>query len=83
MPRRLNDAGRTTGSALAIAMLYALAIVLLMLLVEQLLAPDTNAAGAGAAQQLFGLWVFLLIIVVLSGWSDFGIFTYLPWARLC
>jgi uncharacterized membrane protein YhaH (DUF805 family) len=73
--KRLNDAGRAAGSALAIAVLYALAIVLLVLLVEPLLAPDTNAAVAPAPRSSFvGLWVFLLIIVVLSGWSDFGIF---------
>jgi uncharacterized membrane protein YhaH (DUF805 family) len=74
--KRLNDAGLATGPALAIAVLCALAIVLLMLLVEPVLGPDAaTAAGAQGWRDRFGdFWVFLLLIAALSGRPDFGIF---------
>ena len=37
--KRLRDAGRPIGLAIAIAILYALAIVLLMLLVDPMIGP--------------------------------------------
>jgi hypothetical protein len=71
----LNDAGQSAGSALAIAVLYALAIVLLMLLVEPVLGPDPSTAGVPERNSGFAdLWVFLLLIAALGGSPDFGVF---------
>ena len=44
--KRLRDAGYPPGPAIAIAMLYALAIVQLVLLVDPMIGHDANAAGA-------------------------------------
>src|SRR3981081_4182616 len=38
--KRLRDASRPIGTALAIAILYALAIILLMLLIEPIIGPE-------------------------------------------
>jgi uncharacterized membrane protein YhaH (DUF805 family) len=70
--KRLRDAGRDPGAALAVAGLYALAIVLL-LLVLTLAAPlrgGAQAPGAGAA----GAWTDLFALA--GGDSDPGLFAY-------
>jgi hypothetical protein len=73
--RRLRDAGHPAGSALAIGILYALAIVLLMLLVEPLLGPDTNAAATEVPRASFAdFWIFLLLLAALTGEPSFGFF---------
>ncbi len=73
--RRLRDAGLPTGSAQAIAVLYALAIVLLMLLVEPVLGPDPSTAGVQERRSGFSdLWVVLLLIAALAAQPNFGFF---------
>jgi uncharacterized membrane protein YhaH (DUF805 family) len=70
--KRLRDAGRDAGAALAVAGLYALAIVLL-LLVLTLAAPlrgGAQASTAGAA----GAWSDLFALA--RGDSDLGLFGY-------
>jgi uncharacterized membrane protein YhaH (DUF805 family) len=70
--KRLRDAGRDAGAALAVAGLYALAIVLL-LLVLTLAAPLRGGAqvpAAGAA----GAWTDLFALA--GGDSDLGLFAY-------
>jgi uncharacterized membrane protein YhaH (DUF805 family) len=70
--KRLRDAGRDTGSALAVTGLYALAIVLL-LLVLALAAPLRGGAqvpAGGAA----GAWTDLFVLA--GGDSDLGLFAY-------
>jgi uncharacterized membrane protein YhaH (DUF805 family) len=70
--KRLRDAGRDPGAALAVAGLYALAIVLL-LLVLTLAAPlrgGAQAPGAAAA----GAWTDLFALA--GGDSDPGLFAY-------
>ncbi len=72
--KRLRDAGRDVGLALAIAGLYALAIVLFLLMVT-LAVPLGGAAqvpGAGSAE--VRVWSGLLALV--GGDSDLGLFAY-------
>jgi len=71
--KRLRDAGLPIGPALAITILYALAIVLLMLLVEPIIGPDVSPVGAQAPRNA-DLWVFLLLFAALTGQPDLGFF---------
>ena len=70
--KRLRDAGRDAGAALAVAGLYAMAIVLLLLMLT-LAAPlggDAQAPAAGAA----GAWTDLFALT--GGDTDLGLFGY-------
>jgi uncharacterized membrane protein YhaH (DUF805 family) len=70
--KRLRDAGRDAGAALAVAGLYALAIVLLLLMLT-LAAPlggGAQAPAAGAADA----WTDLFVLA--RGDSDPGLFAY-------
>jgi len=70
--RRLRDAGRDAGAALAVAGLYGLAIVLLLLMLA-LAAPlrgGAQAPGAGAGDA----WSDLFALA--GGDSDLGLFAY-------
>jgi uncharacterized membrane protein YhaH (DUF805 family) len=70
--KRLRDAGRDAGAALAVAGLYAMAIVLL-LLVLTLAAPLRGGAEASAAGAA-GAWSGLFALA--GGDSDLGLFAY-------
>jgi uncharacterized membrane protein YhaH (DUF805 family) len=73
--KRLRDAAVPLGPALAIAILYALAIALLMLVVEPILGPDASAMGVQTRRTGFAdLWVFLLLFAALAGPLDLGFF---------
>lgn len=73
--RRLRDAGRPIGPAIAIAVLYALAMVLLMLLADQLIGPDVSAVGTDVPRRSFSeLWVFLLLISAFTSQASLGFF---------
>lgn len=73
--RRLRDAGRPIGPAIAIAVLYALAMVLLMLLADQMIGPDVSAVGTDVPRRSFSeLWVFLLLFSAFAGEPSLGFF---------
>jgi uncharacterized membrane protein YhaH (DUF805 family) len=73
--KRLRDAGYPPGPAIGIAILYALAIVQLVLLVDPMIGYDANAAGADVSRFAFGdLWTFVLLISAFVGQGDFGFF---------
>jgi uncharacterized membrane protein YhaH (DUF805 family) len=81
--RRLRDAGLPVGSARAVAALYALALVLLMLVVEPILGPDASTLGAQTSRTGFAdLWVFLLLYAALTGQPDLGFFYVLALGTL-
>jgi uncharacterized membrane protein YhaH (DUF805 family) len=61
--RRLSDAGHGTGSALAIAILYCLGVVLFMLLASFVSVFDAGKEGSALAFLL----VSLLLVALLSG----------------
>jgi len=72
---RLRDAGYPPGSAIGIAILYALAIVLLVLLVDPVIGYDPDPVGIDAGRFEFGdLWTFVLLISAIAGEVDFGFF---------
>lgn len=65
--RRLRDAGRPTGVAIGIALLYALEVILLALLIWMLTAP---AEQTGDAAGIFHLYLVLYLIGSISGESN-------------
>jgi uncharacterized membrane protein YhaH (DUF805 family) len=81
--RRLRDAGRPISPAVAIAVLYALAMVLLMLLADQIIGPDVTAVGTDVPRRSFSdAWVFLLLISAFLGEATLGLFHILALAIL-
>jgi uncharacterized membrane protein YhaH (DUF805 family) len=74
--RRLRDAGRPTGSAVALTILYALAIVLLLLVMLALnagQAPGTEGHPFAGAMQIF---LILFLIGMLVKDPSLGAFAY-------
>ena len=58
----------------AIAVLYALAMVLLMLLVDPMIGPDVSAVGTEVPRRSFAdLWVFLLLFSTFTGQATLGL----------
>jgi uncharacterized membrane protein YhaH (DUF805 family) len=73
--RRLHDAQRSTGSALAIAVLYGLGVVLFMLLAQFVsgIGPDWNAEP----NKFAGILIIVFLIALISGdTSVLGLFFY-------
>ena len=65
-------------SAFAIAVLYALAMVLLMLLVDPIIGPSVSAVGTEVPRWRFAdLWVFLLLLPTFTGPAALGFFDVL------
>lgn len=81
--KRLRDAGRSISPALAIAVLYALAIILLMLLIEPILGADANAAATDEPRLRFAdLWIVLLLFTALLKQGGFDFFLLLALVML-
>ncbi len=73
--KRLRDAGYPPGPAIGIAILYVLAIVQLVLLIDPMIGYDANAAGADVGRFTFAdVWTFVLLISAFAGQVDFGFF---------
>ncbi len=73
--KRLRDAGYPPGPAVAIAILYALAIVQLVLLVDPTIGHDAGAVGTDVARFAFSdWWTVVLLISAFAGQVDFGFF---------
>lgn len=75
--KRLRDAGHGTGSAVGIALLYALAIVLLLLIVAFFLGVGGEADDNAPPSSIIGFFVVLYLIGVLFSAADLGFFTVL------
>ncbi|MPZ37681.1 MAG: hypothetical protein GEU95_06390 [Rhizobiales bacterium] len=75
--RRLRDAGRPTGSAIALTVLYSLAIVLLLLV---MLAIDPSARPTGPEASPFAgafqIFLVLFLIGTIAGDPNLGMFGY-------
>jgi uncharacterized membrane protein YhaH (DUF805 family) len=79
--KRLRDAGRPIALAFAIAVLYALAMVLLLLLVDPMIGPGVSAVGTEVPRWRFAdLWVFLLLLPTFTGPATLGFFDVLALA---
>jgi uncharacterized membrane protein YhaH (DUF805 family) len=75
--RRLRDAGRPTGSAIALTILYALAIVLLLLIMLAIDAPG-QPPGAEPTPYAHVLQIFLVLFLIstILGDPNMGMFGY-------
>jgi uncharacterized membrane protein YhaH (DUF805 family) len=70
--RRLHDAGRPTGIAIGIAMIYALEMVLMTLLIWIVSAPAGTSTFSDEGAGVFHLFAFLYMLGVLTGDSNLG-----------
>jgi uncharacterized membrane protein YhaH (DUF805 family) len=71
--KRLRDAGEPANLVVAIAALYTLAIILLMLLLDPIIGPEP--AGADLPRGSFAdLWIVLRLFGALAGQPDTGFF---------
>jgi uncharacterized membrane protein YhaH (DUF805 family) len=76
--KRLRDAGQPVGLVIAIAILYALALILLMLLLEPIIGQAPGTVGADAPPGSFAdLWIVLLLFAALAGQPNVGFFDVL------
>lgn len=65
--RRLRDAGRPTGTAGGIALVYALEIVLLAIVVWLIITSGFEQGGEREAGGIFKLFVFIYLLALLTG----------------
>jgi uncharacterized membrane protein YhaH (DUF805 family) len=76
--KRLRDAGRPNGAAVALSVLYVLAIVLLLLVVAAATAPGGSPPVVGAAPppspSIFDVFLLLFILGVVFNQPSLGIF---------
>lgn len=70
--RRLRDAGRPSGTAIGIAMVYALAVALLVIAVWLLLSNEAGNDGAGSEASILYLFVILYFLAQLTGDPTLG-----------
>jgi uncharacterized membrane protein YhaH (DUF805 family) len=76
--RRLNDAGRATGSAIALTILYGLAIVLLLLVMLAIDAPgEPSGPETTPYAKVFQVFLVVYLIGVLLGDPNLGMFGYI------
>ena len=75
---RLRDAGRPTGSAIALTILYALAIVLLLLVMLAIDAPGQPAGPeATPYANVFQIFLVVFLIGMILGDPNLGMFGYI------
>jgi len=76
--RRLRDAGRPTGSAIALTILYALAIVLLLLVMLAIDAPgQPTGPEATPYANVFQIFLIVFLIGMVVGDPNLGMFGYI------
>jgi len=76
--RRLRDAGRPTGSAIALTILYALAIVLLLLVMLAIDAPgQPTGPETTPYSNVFQIFLVLYLIGMILGDPNLGMFGYI------
>jgi uncharacterized membrane protein YhaH (DUF805 family) len=80
--RRLRDAGRPVGLAVALSVLYVLAIVLLLLVMVAATAPGSSTTVAPAVDQppspsIFDLFLVLFLLGLAFGDPSLGMFGYI------
>ena len=80
--RRLRDAGRPTGSAIALTILYALAVVLLLLVMLAIDAPgQPTGPEATPYASVFQIFLVVFLIGMIVGDPNLGMFGYILLGR--
>jgi uncharacterized membrane protein YhaH (DUF805 family) len=81
--RRLRDADLPAGSALAVAILYGLAVILLVLLIEPIVGTNADAVVSDTPRIRFAdLWIVLLLVEAFAGRARVGFFDVLALVML-
>jgi uncharacterized membrane protein YhaH (DUF805 family) len=81
--KRLRDAGLPAGSALPVAILYALALVLLVLLIEPIIGTNADPVVSDMPRMRFAdLWIVLLLVEAFAGQARVGFFDVLALVML-
>jgi len=76
--KRLRDAGRATGGSAALAVLYAMSVVLFILLIELMIGGGGSSGGDGKQGGLLPtLLVWLALGAMLAGMQAMDLFLYL------
>lgn len=70
--RRLHDAGRPAGIVMGIALIYALAVVLLIVIVAWMLSATATSGGVGPNAGILQLFVILYLLTLLGGDPSLG-----------
>jgi uncharacterized membrane protein YhaH (DUF805 family) len=75
---RLRDAGRGTGSALGVAIVNALSVLLLLMVIALFATPEPGGESTGS---VLGTWVVIIFfLAVISGTPALGLFAIVVWA---
>jgi hypothetical protein len=80
--KRLRDGGHGIGAAVAIAILYGLAVVLFLLMVALIADPLPKDATNAPSASLADVFVLFLLLAVLTADPDLGLFAYVVIAVL-
>jgi hypothetical protein len=80
--KRLRDSDHGIGAAIAIAILYGLAMVLFLLTVALIADPIPKDATNAPAADLADLFVLFLFVAMLTGDPNLGLFSYVVMAVL-
>jgi uncharacterized membrane protein YhaH (DUF805 family) len=74
--KRLRDAGRSSGTAVALAIVYALDVVLFLLVIIIMMAPIATGSGDSPASGLGSFLLLFFLIAILIDSPSLGLFTY-------
>jgi uncharacterized membrane protein YhaH (DUF805 family) len=80
--KRLRDAGHPIGGAVAVAVLYALAAVLFLLMAALMADANPKDATNPASTEFADFFVLFLFLAILTGHPDLGLFSYIAMAVL-
>jgi uncharacterized membrane protein YhaH (DUF805 family) len=80
--KRLRDSGRGVGAASAIVVLYGLAVVLFLLTVALIAEPIAKDATNAPSTDLADFFILFLLVAMLTGDSNLGLFAYVVMAVL-
>ena len=74
--KRLRDAGKSHGFAIAIACLYVLAVILLILVVLMITAGDSSNESVNTGQGLIRVFLVLYLFAALFNNAEFGVLAF-------
>ena len=80
--KRLRDAGRPTGGAVALAILYTLGLILFLLVIAIVVQPATSGPDAAPATDYGQMLLLIFLIAILLNTSSLGVFAYAIFAVL-
>jgi uncharacterized membrane protein YhaH (DUF805 family) len=80
--KRLRDAGRPIGGAIALAILFALGLILFLIVIAILVQPATSGPNAAPATDYGQVLLLIFLIAILLNTPSLGVFAYVIFAVL-